>query len=47
MKLRCMKCNTEQEMTKEFYGKKENEFSWHCPYCNDLISQCAVKEIEE
>ena len=39
----CGKCNTKQEMTKRFYGKKKNEFSWYCPNCDDLISQRAVK----
>jgi len=39
----CGKCNTKQKMTKRFYGKKENEFSWYCPNCDDLISQQAVR----
>ena len=43
----CGKCNTKQEMTKKFYGKKKNEFSWYCPNCNDLISQSAVKEVQD
>ena len=43
-KLICGKCNTLQEMTKVYYGKKKFEFSWHCPNCDDLISQSAVKE---
>ena len=47
MKLICMKCNKEQEMTKRFYGKGQNEFSWYYPNCDDLISQQAVREIEE
>jgi hypothetical protein len=46
-KLICGKCGTEQIMFKRFYGKKENEFSWYCPKCNDLISQSAVREVKE
>jgi RNase P subunit RPR2 len=46
-KLICGKCNTEQIMFKRFYGKKENEYSWYCPKCNDLISQSAVREVKE
>ena len=42
MKLFCGQCRTDQEMTKKFYGKKENEFSWWCPNCKDRISQSAV-----
>lgn len=44
----CGKCKTEQNMKKIPFGKKPNEYSLHCPKCNDLINKdvCQNPEYE-
>jgi len=46
MKLYCMKCQSDQEMKKIYYGAKNNEYSWYCPKCKDKISQSAVRGVK-
>ena len=41
-KMICGKCGTKQLMTKIFYGKRKEEYSWWCSNCEDKISQSAV-----
>lgn len=39
MKRFCMKCSTEQDMTKRIIG---DDFCWWCPNCKDQIAECAM-----
>ena len=49
MKRTCLKCNTEQEMTKTIVceGTSKECFCWWCPKCKDQIADSATQNINK